>query len=151
MISSACFVRFGALACLLAAFAGCGSPSQPAGPASGAGAKRFVFVTNGDDPFWDACNAGLVEGAKRFGLEAKGLRVVMEKNNGTAQGQIEKLRQFGSQSDIAGVPSTSAPTTSSAADCWARRRRRSWPPAARKTAAMCSSPASPTTTTPGPG
>jgi ribose transport system substrate-binding protein len=103
MISSACFVRFGALACLLAAFAGCGSPSQPAGPASGAGAKRFVFVTNGDDPFWDACNAGLVEGAKRFGLEAKGLRVVMEKNNGTAQGQIEKLRQFGSQSDIAGV------------------------------------------------
>jgi len=27
----------------------------------------------------------------------------MEKNNGTAQGQIEKLRQFGSQRDIAGV------------------------------------------------
>jgi hypothetical protein len=27
----------------------------------------------------------------------------MEKNNGTAQGQIEKLRQFASQSDIAGV------------------------------------------------
>jgi len=28
---------------------------------------------------------------------------VMEKNNGTAQGQIEKLRQLGSQSDVAGV------------------------------------------------
>jgi ribose transport system substrate-binding protein len=27
----------------------------------------------------------------------------MEKNNGTAQGQIEKLRQFASQSDVAGV------------------------------------------------
>jgi len=27
----------------------------------------------------------------------------MEKNNGTAQGQIEKLRQLGSQSDVAGV------------------------------------------------
>jgi ribose transport system substrate-binding protein len=89
--------------CLLAALAGCSSTKQSSAPASAGGAKRFVFVTNGDDPFWDACNAGLVEGAKRFGLEAKGLRVVMEKNNGTAQGQIEKLRQFGSQSDIAGV------------------------------------------------
>jgi ribose transport system substrate-binding protein len=88
--------------------AGC-SDQRPAGATAGsggrpaAGAKRFIFVTNGDDPFWDACNAGLVEGAKRSGLAAKGLRVVMEKNNGTAQGQIEKLRQFGSQSDIAGV------------------------------------------------
>jgi len=65
--------------------------------------RRFIFVTNGDDPFWDACNAGLVEGAKRSDLASKGLRVVMEKNNGTAQGQIENLRQFGSQGDIAGV------------------------------------------------
>ena len=68
-----------------------------------AGPQRFVFLTNGDDPFFDALYAGLVEGAKRFGLDQHGLKVVMEKNNGTAQGQIEKLRQFGSQSDIAGV------------------------------------------------
>jgi ribose transport system substrate-binding protein len=93
---------------LLAAvvLAGC---SQPAGtgPSTGAAVsaagKRFVFVTNGDDPFWDACNAGLVEGAKRFQLAERGLRVVMEKGNGTAQGQIEKLRQLGSQTDVAGV------------------------------------------------
>ncbi len=84
---------------------GC-AEKKPAGAAStpaAAAAKRFVFLTNGDDPFWDACNAGLVEGAKRFDTQAKGIRVVMEKNNGTAQGQIEKLRQFGSQSDVAGV------------------------------------------------
>ncbi|MFM8890535.1 MAG: substrate-binding domain-containing protein, partial [Planctomycetia bacterium] len=79
------------------------SASAPAAPTGGAGLKRFIFVTNGDDPFWDACNAGLVEGAKRFDIAANGLRVVMEKNNGTAQGQIEKLRQFGTQSDVAGV------------------------------------------------
>ena len=73
---------------------GCDRPAAP---------RRFVFLTNGDDPFWDACNAGLREGAKRFDIGSQNLAVVMEKNNGTAQGQIEKLRQFGSQSDIAGV------------------------------------------------
>jgi ribose transport system substrate-binding protein len=75
-----------------------GGPSSPA-----ASAKRFVFLTNTDDPFWDACNAGLVEGAKQADLAAKNLRMVMEKNDGTTQGQIERLRQFGSQSDIIGV------------------------------------------------
>jgi ribose transport system substrate-binding protein len=83
--------------------AGCGSAENEAEPTAGTGPKRFVFITNGDDPFWDACNAGLQEGAKRSGLAEQGLQVVMEKNNGTAQGQIEKLRQLGSQSDIAGV------------------------------------------------
>lgn len=95
-----------AAACLAVIVPGCSDATR--GPDGGAAApeaagKRFVFVTNGDDPFWDACNAGLQEGGRRFGLEGKNLRVVMEKNNGTAQGQIEKLRQFGSQSDIAGV------------------------------------------------
>lgn len=85
---------------LLPLLASCGS-GGPAGPA--AGAKRFIFLTNTDDPFWDACNAGLVEGAKQAGLAAKNLRMVMEKNDGTTQGQIERLRQFGSQSDIVGV------------------------------------------------
>ena len=88
--------------------AGCGSGPKDDGavrpsPQAAGGAKRFIFITNGDDPFWDACNAGLQEGARRFGLEDLGLRAVMEKNNGTAQGQIEKLRQYGSQSDVAGV------------------------------------------------
>jgi len=73
------------------------SPTESSQP------QRFVFLTNGDDPFFDALFAGLQDGAKRFDLEKHGLTVVMEKNNGTAQGQIEKLRQFGSQSDIAGV------------------------------------------------
>ena len=99
-------IRLGLLlAGCLALLQGCSPPRPQDSPAAPAGtaAKRFIFLTNGDDPFWDACNAGLIEGAKRQGLESKGLRVVMEKNNGTAQGQIEKLRQFGSQSDVAGV------------------------------------------------
>lgn len=78
-----------------------GAPSVSGSGSSGP--KRLIFITNGDDPYWDACNAGLIEGAKQFGIESQGLRVVMEKNNATAQGQIEKLRQLGSQSDVAGV------------------------------------------------
>ena len=82
---------------------GCSSAEKTPEPRTADGPQRFIFITNGDDPFWDACNAGLQEGAKRSGLAEQGLQVVMEKNNGTAQGQIEKLRQLGSQSDIAGV------------------------------------------------
>ena len=102
------------LLCGCLAIAGCSDqraanqPTTTAGTASGSGSgssgpKRLIFITNGDDPFWDACNAGLIEGAKQFGIESQGLRVVMEKNNATAQGQIEKLRQLASQSDVAGV------------------------------------------------
>ena len=82
---------------------GCGPQEEGVEAGNEPSTKRFIFLTNGDDPFWDACNAGLQEGAKQSDLAAKGLTVVMEKNNGTAQGQIEKLRQFGSQRDIAGV------------------------------------------------
>ncbi len=92
------------VACLLVTLAiGCGEQKKQSASTATSGIRRFIFITNGDDPFWDACNAGLIEGATQQNLEAKGLRVVMEKNNGTAQGQIEKLRQFVSQSDIAGV------------------------------------------------
>jgi len=83
--------RFFTLLGVMIVLCGCAksdSASTP-GTAADAGVKRFVFITNGDDPFWDACHAGLVEGANRCGLDAKGLRVVMEMNNGTAQGQIE--------------------------------------------------------------
>ena len=102
------------LLCGCLALAGCSdqraanTSAMTAGTAAGSGSgasgpKRLIFITNGDDPFWDACNAGLIEGAKQFGIESQGLRVVMEKNNASAQGQIEKLRQLASQSDVAGV------------------------------------------------
>lgn len=82
---------------------GGGDPATSGGSGSSSGTKRIIFLTNGDDPFWDACNAGLQEGAKRSDVAADGWTVVMEKNSGGAAGQIEKLRQFGTQSDIAAV------------------------------------------------
>lgn len=76
---------------------GCGGGNGSDGP------KRIIFVTNGDDPFWDACLQGLKEGEKQFGLKGAGLKVERDVNDGTAKGQIEKLRQYATQPDIAAV------------------------------------------------
>jgi len=94
--------------CLLLglALAGCPSTSAPPGAKGGGssgGTKRLMFVTNGDDPFWDALLSGLNEGAKQHKLAEAGLAVSRDVNNGTAEGQIEKLRQYATQKDIAGV------------------------------------------------
>jgi ribose transport system substrate-binding protein len=88
------------VACIsLAALVGCNArPGSSAG-----GTKRLMFVTNGDDPFWDALLSGLNEGAKQHQLKEAGLSVHRDVNNGTAEGQIEKLRQYSTQDDIAGV------------------------------------------------
>jgi ribose transport system substrate-binding protein len=80
---------------------GGGTTTDSAG--RGSGTKRIVFLTNGSDPFWDACRSGLEEGAKQFDLESAGYTVAMEVNNGKPQGQIDKLRQFASQGDVAAV------------------------------------------------
>ncbi len=68
-----------------------------------AATKRVVFLNNTDSPFWDACSNGLNEGEKQFDLAGAGLKVSWQSNDGTAQGQITKLRQFGTESDIAAV------------------------------------------------
>ncbi len=46
---------------------------------------------------------GLQAGEKAFDLKAAGLKAVMDVNDGKPQGQVNKLRQYGTQSDIAGV------------------------------------------------
>jgi ribose transport system substrate-binding protein len=81
------------------------TPTASGGPAATttAGTRRIIFVTNGDDPFWDACLSGLNAGAEQFKLAEAGLAVQRDVNNGTADGQIEKLRQYATQDDIAGV------------------------------------------------
>ena len=65
--------------------------------------KRFIFITNGDDPYFDVLNAGLQAGAEKYDLASSNIEVVMEKNNATAQGQINRLRQLVTQADIAAV------------------------------------------------
>ncbi len=107
-------LSLGALLLAMLALAGCSDSRGPASPAAGRAPadsspaaasrpKRFIFVTNGDDPFWDACLSGLKEGEKRFGCAAAGITVSRDVNNATAEGQIERLRQYATQDDVAGV------------------------------------------------
>ncbi len=67
------------------------------------GGKRIILITNGNSPFWDACRYGMQEAASELKLGDVGMAAVMEVNDGTPSGQLDKLRQYGSQSDVIGV------------------------------------------------
>lgn len=67
------------------------------------GSKRIVLLNNTDSPFWDAARAGIDKAIVDLKLADAGFSASMDTNDGTDQGQIEKLRQYGTQSDIAAV------------------------------------------------
>jgi len=73
------------------------------GGSSGSATKRIIILINGDSPFWDACRVGVPEAEKDFKLADANLHAVVESNDGTPQGQLDKLRQFASQSDIVAI------------------------------------------------
>jgi ribose transport system substrate-binding protein len=97
------------LALLAMTFTGCPKSSNETGPGGGGNTtntgktKRVILLTNGDDPFWDAMRSGMEKAAKDFDLAAANLRVEMDKNDGTSKGQIDKLKQYANQTDIAAV------------------------------------------------
>ena len=72
-------------------------------PIPSGGTKRIIILTNGDSPFWDACREGLNAANSELKLADAGLKAVLDVNDGTPQGQLSKLQQYGTQSDIAGV------------------------------------------------
>jgi ribose transport system substrate-binding protein len=83
---------------LTAALLVCGQASPAVGQT-----KRIILLENGNSPFWDAARAGLQDAAKRLKLKRAELSAVLEVNDGTPAGQLEKLQQFNTQSDIVGV------------------------------------------------
>jgi ribose transport system substrate-binding protein len=89
----------------LTAAIGCGGSTYktPSGGQARGGDKRIIIMTNGNSPFWDACRVGLQEAEKDLELNKAGFHAVLEVNDGTPQGQIDKLRQFASQSDIVAI------------------------------------------------
>ncbi len=102
---------------LLGLLAGCGSetPQRAGSAASGnshsdlgqaapaGGLKRIIILTNGNAPFWDAAAAGARDAEEELNCEADGFQVVVDRNDFKAEGQIDKLRQYSGQTDIAGV------------------------------------------------
>ena len=93
-------MSYGCLVAGLVTLALCGC--RPAGDTS-SDTKRVILLTNGADPFWDAMLAGMRDAERDFDLKAAGLRVVREVNDGTPKGQIDHLRQYANQSDIAAI------------------------------------------------
>lgn len=110
-----------ALCSLSAAFVGCGQSSSVS--SSSGGSKRsspaasartysvpnarklaagdeptYVILTNGNSPFWAAARVGMDQAGKDLNV-----KVVMEVNDGTDQGQIEKLRQIATRSNVVGL------------------------------------------------
>ncbi|HXY36045.1 MAG TPA: substrate-binding domain-containing protein [Planctomycetaceae bacterium] len=82
---------------VFAALATCGVPAQ------GQDLKRIIILENGNSPFWDAARAGLQDAESDLKLRRAGIRAVLEVNDSGAAGQLEKLQQFGTQSDIIGL------------------------------------------------
>jgi ribose transport system substrate-binding protein len=74
-----------------------------AGCSGGSNTKRIIILTNGESPFWDAARQGMEKADKDFALEKAGLKAVLEVNDGTEEGQLERLRQYASQSDIVAI------------------------------------------------
>ena len=98
-----CFAILSLLA--LVSVIGCSEKTDTVGNAGadGAGRKRIVLLNNTDSPFWDAARAGIEKAVIDLKLADAGFTAGMDTNDGTEQGQIEKLRQYGTQSDIAAV------------------------------------------------
>jgi ribose transport system substrate-binding protein len=71
--------------------------------ADGQDRKRIIILENGNSPFWDAARAGMQDAESDLKLRKSGLRAVLEVNDGSPANQLEKLQQFGAQSDIVGV------------------------------------------------
>ncbi len=60
--------------------------------------KRYVILMNDNSPFWDVVRVGIVAANKDLGLDAK-----LDTNDGKPEGQIKRLQQYNTQSDIAAV------------------------------------------------
>jgi ribose transport system substrate-binding protein len=81
---------------------GCPAPSGTGGPHAG-GVKRIIILTNGTSPFWDAGAAGANDAAKDLAVDKAGLSVVVDRNDFSVQGQIDKLKQYANSTDVVAV------------------------------------------------
>lgn len=76
---------------------------KSASPATDGKLKRLIFLTNNSAPFWDAVRAGVDDANKDLELAAAGFTAVIDINDGKLESQIDKLRRYQTESDVAGV------------------------------------------------
>ena len=69
----------------------------------GGSLRRIVILTNGDDPYWDACQAGAEAAASDLDLASKGYKLAFERASFSAESQIDLLRQYQAAGDVAGL------------------------------------------------
>jgi ribose transport system substrate-binding protein len=93
--------RLGRCACLIVACAvlpsGCGDGGDEPQ------LKRIIILTNGTSPFWDAAKIGAMDAAKDLDIEGAGLRVVVDTNDFSDTGQINKLREYQGMTDVVAI------------------------------------------------
>lgn len=97
------------LAAILLPLLGCGGDSSSpsgGGSASGGGSgdlSRIVILTNGDDPFWDACEAGANIASEELSLKENGYLLAYERSNFTVDKQVEQLKGYRLAGDVVAV------------------------------------------------
>ena len=64
---------------------------------------RLIILTNGESPFWDAGRQGMEAAAKDLELDKAGLKIDFQVNDDGETGQLKRLRQIASQSDVAAI------------------------------------------------
>jgi ribose transport system substrate-binding protein len=95
--------RFLLVAALLAAALVSVLPVGCSGDSQAGNRRRIIILTNGESPFWDAGRQGMEAAAKDLDLDKHGFRIDFQVNDRDEEGQLDRLRQIASQSDIAAV------------------------------------------------
>ncbi|MDG2382030.1 MAG: substrate-binding domain-containing protein [Pirellulaceae bacterium] len=84
----------------LAASTGCNKSAQIGNSPD---TQRLILLTNGDDPFWDAMRKGMNKAADDLKLSESNLEAVLDKGDFSEEAQINKLKQYVTQSGIAAI------------------------------------------------
>ncbi|MDX1962803.1 MAG: substrate-binding domain-containing protein [Pirellulales bacterium] len=95
-------IALGLLAAILPC-AGCGEKTPNNNQAGGATTKRIVLLNNTESTFWDAARAGIKDAVTDLKLADANFTAEMDNNDGTGQGQVDRLKKYYTRNDIVAV------------------------------------------------
>lgn len=65
--------------------------------------KRFIILTNGNSPYWDAAAKGAKDAAEELKLADAGYQLEIQRGDYKSKNQIDKLKSYATAGDIAGI------------------------------------------------